>query len=687
MAEVASSSPSPGLDWTVALQFNGSIAHLRTLQAAVAGGTQSHWSLDFEAVFVEDATAAAASATGLIHLDVNELEDAHSTLLTTNLFDALAHGKNGNRSTMVRLLFPAQSGTPARSDVLEYRLRGCPIVHTVRSFLQPLVPVTATAPTSAHGITTPQTFLHLLATSMGGIVAQSRVLNPTTLLTTLNTELTYRLSLPYLLPTPQPPPPATNQPKKRIFWIQGRANITASHQFYAAAQALGLTLVVADAPGHWMQPDDGPHAHFREAFVPLDIAGDAGLADRIVAAVRAYPEEVHGVVCISDVRLPAVARACEVLGLPTEAAAAYRVAGDKGLTRRAEIEAAAAAEGQGSGGGEEGFVLREAGELEAVLAGRELVFPLIVKPCTGWNSDCVVKVRDVDELRAAVRRASARHADSPAKNTGVVVEPYVDGPEVDANFVVLDGEVLFCDVTDDFPCSGDLVEGSPAANFMETLMDVPSALPQNEQAMMVESLRQSIKRCGFASGIFHCEARVRNSNAYYAPRKDNGILDLHVRSESVGTSPSCYLHEVNARTPGYINCVAALLAYGVDYYAIRLLLALGPGENDRIKALAQPFLGGKPQYTLGIAVLPPTREGVMGSEDAVLEFLEANPDLHEHVVFHQTVKERGEVVQGPDSSELWCVGYVIVASREGRKACLELAQSVRERFDYKLLDE
>ncbi|KAK3290963.1 uncharacterized protein B0H64DRAFT_349732 [Chaetomium fimeti] len=685
MAEAASSSPTPGLDWTVALQFNGSTAHLRTLQAAVAGGTQSHWSLDFEAVLVDDATTAAASTTKLIHLDVKDLEDAHSTLLTTNLFDALAHGKDasGNRSTMLRLLFPAHSGTPARSDVLEYRLRGSSIVHTVRSFLQPLTPVTATTPTSAHGITTPQTLLHLLSTAMGGIVAQSRVLNTTTLTDMLTTDLTYRLSLPYLLPT-QP----HQKEKKRIFWIQGRANITASHQFYAAARALGLTLVVADAPGHWMQPDDGPHAHFREAFVPLDIAGDAGLADRIVAAVRAYPEKVDGVVCISDVRLPAVARACEVLGLPTEQAGAYVVAGDKGRTRRAEIEAKAAVGNEGDA--EEGFVLGEAGELEGVLkerGGRELVFPLIVKPCTGWNSDCVVKVRDLEELRAAVRRASARHKDSPAKNTGVVVEPYVDGPEVDANFVLLDGEVLFCDVTDDFPCSGDLVEGSPAANFMETLMDVPTALPQNEQVMVVESLRQSIKRCGFASGIFHCEARVRNSNGYYTPRLDNGILDLHVRSGSVEKSPSCYLHEVNARPPGYINCVAALLAYGVDYYAIRLLLALGPGENDRIKALAQPFLGGKPQYTLGIAVLPPTREGVMGSEDAVGEFLEANPDLRQHVVFHQTVKERGEVVQGPDSSELWCVGYVIVASREGRKACLELAQSVRERFDYKLLDE
>ncbi|KAH6649500.1 hypothetical protein F5144DRAFT_521913 [Chaetomium tenue] len=683
MAEIKSSAPSSTLDWTVALQSNGNIAHLRALQAVVAEGTQAHWGLDFEAVLLDDATAAAVSTTKLIHLDLKELEDVHSTLLTTNLFDALALGKNGNRSTALRLLFPSQSGTPARSDVLEYRLRGCPVVHTVRSFLQPLAPVTATPPSSANAITTAQALSQLLSTAMGGIIAESRTLPTTTLLTTLTHQLTYRLSLPYLLPT------TPQSQKKRIFWIQGRANITASHQFYSAAHALGLTLVVADAPGHWMQPDDSPHARFREAFVPLDIAGDAGLADRIVAAVRAYPEKVDGVVSISDVRLPAVARACEVLGLPTEAAGAYRVAGDKGATRRAEIEAAAGGQG-GGGAGEEGFVLGEAGELEKVLEEREggkgLVFPLIVKPCTGWNSDCVVKVRDVEELRAAVKRASARHADSPAKNTGVVVEPYVDGPEVDANFVMLDGEVLFCDVTDDFPCSGDLVEGK-AANFMETLMDVPSALPQNEQVIMVESLRQSIKRCGFVSGIFHCEARVRNSNAYYTPREDNGILDLHVRSESVTKTPSCYLHEVNARPPGYINCVAALLAYGVDYYAIRLLLALGPSEKGRIQALAQPFLGGKPQYTLGIAVLPPTREGVMGSEDAVGEFLEANPDLQEHVVFHQTVKERGEVVQGPDSSELWCVGYVIVASPDGRKACLELAQSVRERFDYKLLDE
>ncbi|KAK4124398.1 glutathione synthetase ATP-binding domain-like protein [Parathielavia appendiculata] len=670
------------LGWTLGLKSGSIKVHLYALWTTTPGPSQTHWSLDFEAVLAEDLSASKSS---LIHIEDGDLNDAQRALIQTALFNALDGNSTKSRTTILRLLFPSVSGTPIRSDFLHYRLNGCELIHSVHSFLQPLQPITSvpviTPQTSSPTTPTPQTFLSLLSSSMGGIIAQSSSPSDAqTLSNNLTSQLTYRLSIPWITPPTSPPRRA------RIFWIQGRANIQASRQFYAAAHALGISLVVCDEPGHWMESDDlavNPWVHYREAFVPLCIDADAGLAQRIVDAVRAYPARVDGVMCISDVRLEAVARACEVLGLATERAGAYKVAGDKGLTRRL-------VDGNGEGQGEESFVLEDAAGLEAVLRerGGRLGYPLIVKPCTGWNSDCVVKVRDEDELRAAVSRASGRHANSAARNTRVVVEPYIDGPEVDANFVVLDGEVLFCDITDDFPCPGDLVraEGKTfAANFMETLMDVPTALPEDEQRIMKESLCKSIARCGFISGVFHCEARVRCSRALYKPRDDNGILDLH--EEMKKGQPSCYLHEINARPPGYVNCVAALLAYGVDYYAIRLLLALGEEGKERIRALAQPFSGGKPQYTLGIAVLPPSKEGIMGSRDAVKEFLDANPDLAKHVVFYQTVKQRGERVQGPDSSELWCVGYVIVASRTGRKECLELAQMARKRFDYKLMDE
>jgi hypothetical protein len=668
----------------VRINSNSDLVYLRAVQSTVFDRPQRHWSVDLEVIPPEDASTTAEPTFEPILIHEDDLEAKYSALLTTDLLSVLADTDSAQPGTLLRLLFPQEAGTPVRSDVLHYRLQGLDEVRKVRSFLKPLVPVSAVPPEQANlSSNSAQSFMQLLKGAIGGIVAQSVTPGEdmSQLRHTLDVDLKLRLSFPWLIPNPLS--------RRRVFWVQGRANIEASRQFYQAAKALGIDLVVLDEPGHWMGDDSGPYAHYREAFIPMSVDGDEGFTDRIVDAVRAYPKQVDGIVTISDVRLPHVARACEILGLPTSPSAAYRIAGDKGATRRLED----------SINGSESFVLQSAEELDAVLARRKesFTYPLIVKPCTGWNSDCVVKVRNQEELYAAVRRASARHASSPAKNTGVVVEPYIDGPEVDVNFVMLDGEILFCDITDDFPCAGDLAaaEGSSlAANFMETLMDVRSILPQEEQDMMRDSLQKSIKRCGFQSGIFHCEARVRGSHMYYGPRDDNGLLDLRLRPLDGKLPPpaTCYLHEINARPPGYINCVAALLAYGVDYYAIRLLLALGPSEDARIRALAQPFSWCSrlvSQYGLGIVVLPPTKEGIMGSEDAVGEFLDANPDLREHVVFYQTVKQKGEVVQGPDSSELWCIGYVIVAATksDSRKKVLELAQLMRERFDYKLMEE
>ncbi|KAH7386045.1 hypothetical protein BKA66DRAFT_415761, partial [Pyrenochaeta sp. MPI-SDFR-AT-0127] len=575
---------------------------------------------------------------------------------------------------ILRLVFSKASGFVTRSDFLVYRLQGAQNVHSAVSFLEPLSSVSAVSLEQANTSKTLDDFVKLFKKAIGGIVGRTAV-EPRGiefLRKDLDEECLKRLSVPWIIDQ--------ELTRSRVFWVQGRADIDASRQFYEAARALGITIVVLDQPGHWLEDDDGPHAHYREAFIPISVDGDDGLTQRVVDAVKSYPHRVDGIVTISDVRLPFVARACEILELPTSPSAAYFIAGDKGATRELENEVAQT---------KDGFVVNNAADFDEALAkeGSSLQFPLIVKPCNGWNSDCVTKVRNLDELYAAVHRASARHALSPNSNTKVVVEPYIDGPEIDANFIILDGEVLFCDISDDFPCTGDHSDGevnTKTANFMETLMDVPTNLPVDEQEVIRNSLTRSISRIGFQSGIFHCEARVRNSRAYYQ-QGVSGIVDLHVAdSAETKSPPSCYLHEVNARSPGYINCVAALLAYGVDYYAVRLLLSLGPRENQRVRVLAKPFLDSRPQYVVGVVVLPPTRAGIMASEDAVGDFLELHPALRKHVVHYQTIRQKGEYVEGPDSSELLCVGYVIVASKNGRQECLEVAKQVSERFDYKL---
>ncbi|KAJ6150427.1 hypothetical protein N7471_001626 [Penicillium samsonianum] len=175
-----------------------------------------------------------------------------------------------------------------------------------------------------------------------------------------------------------------------------------------------------------------------------------------------------------------------------------------------------------------------------------LTFPLIVKPCLGWSSDCVTRVTTIGELRDAVHRASVRHLGSISTSTGVVIEPYIDGPEVDTNIILLDGECLFFEISDDFPCTGDAPDANAqTSNFQETQIMYPTALPEAEQMTLRDSIRNSLIRLGLTTGVFHVEARVRNSVANYAT-DESGLFDLRIgsdQSDLQAEQPNCWLIE------------------------------------------------------------------------------------------------------------------------------------------------
>ncbi|GKT54170.1 ATP-grasp superfamily protein [Colletotrichum tofieldiae] len=663
------------------LSFKGNSAVLEVRDGTISSGAlrpPPHlWTLDF---ILTPITEHFQLKTSLSVVDLSEESfDSVKFSLLKDGIEAI-HKSIGKEETTVaiRLFFSKGNGYVARCDFLERRFEGCQLVDAAKSFLQPLSSVSAVPHITLSNGSLSASSVGVVSQAIGGVLLQAVKSGKLDfVLQDLHHETDKRLSFPWLL--------QEKVDRRRVFWVQGREDFESSRRAYEAAWALGITLVVLDHKGHWLEDDHGPYAYLREAFIPTNIDIDDGFAQRIVEAVQNYPHPVDGITTISDARLAGVARACETLGLPTSPSAAYAIAGDKAATRNLEDK-----------GLDESFAVSSAAELDAVLARKRdgLGYPLIVKPCTGWNSDCVSKVHNETSLYAAVTRASARHANSPNRSTGVVVEPYIDGPEVDANFVILNGEILFFDITDDFPCTADTAgtnEADEGANFMETLMVVPSGLPSKEKVMIRESLRQSILRQGFESGVFHCEARVRRSTAWYSPRKDNGLLDLQaplvVDEASNAVGPSCYLHEVNARPPGYLNTVGVLLAYGVDYYAMRLLFSLGSAEEERIRALSRPFKGGIPQYTLGVTILPARQSGIMETEDAMEELMDRYPWLRDCIVDYKTCKKRGDVVQGPESAELWWVAYATVASRVGRKDCLEKVQFVKDHFAYKLVNE
>ena len=565
------------------------------------------------------------------------------------------------KAAIIRLVFSSVRGYLIRSDFLKQRLEFCAGVTRVESFISPFRAI----PHADFQEVSPSRLSEVLSYAIGGLLLQEVEAGDFEgEFLRLDNEFKNRFSFSWLQADPIL--------RRRIAWVQGRENIGVSRRAYEAAQALGVSIVMIDNPGHWLEDDNGPYAHLREAFIPVSIEVDQGFTQRIVDAVRGYKYPVDGLTTISDVRLLGVARACEILGLPTSPSTAYQNAGDKARTRMLEADAG------------ESVTLSNATEVSSILSsekGQQLVFPLVVKPSLGWNSDCVFKVRDPNELVDAVQRASKRHADAASPSLGVVIEPYIEGPEVDANLVLLEGQVVYFDIEDDFPTRGDAANAGMDDNFQETQVLLPSVLPKDEVQLLCESLYGSIRRQGFTSGVFHCEARVRHSTMLYT--KKDGILDMRKKEEEQVKKRSVYLHEINARPPGYLESVAVKLAHGVDYYALQILLCIGSAENSRVHALSKPFLNG-PQFYLCILIIPQTRAGVMRTEDAGADLLRRHPELRKHVPDYDTYLKQGDVLEGPSARSLWWVANFSVISRISRLDCLRRARFIQENFVYEL---
>ncbi len=587
-----------------------------------------------------------------------DLPDCASSVFLGKCMTTIAETR---KPKLVRMVFSCTRGYLVRNDFLLQRLECCAGVERVETFIAPRDAV----PDLAFRHVDPGHLKDVLSYAIGGLLGQNLEVGGWEAESLrLCAEFKNRFSFPWLQVDPIP--------HRRIAWVQGRENIGVSRRAYEAARALGVSVVMIENPGHWLEADDGPYAHLREAFIPVSIEVDGGFTQRIVNAVRSYKYPIDGLMTISDVRLPGVAKACEILNLPTSPCTAYQNAGDKAKTRLLEDDAG------------ESLTLSSVASLPSLLESerrQQLLFPMVVKPSLGWNSDCVSKVSDQQELIEAVRRASERHADAASPSVGVVIEPYVEGPEVDANIVLLDGQMVYFDIEDDFPTKGDAPGAGMDANFQETQVVLPSALPPDEVRLLCDSLRSSILRQGFTSGVFHCEARVRHSSMHYFDR--DGILDMEKRKESQEKGRSVYLHEINARPPGYLESVAVMLTHGVDYYALRILLCLGSNERDRILALSKPFRDG-PQFHLCILIIPQTRAGVMKTEDAGADLFRRHPELRQHVPDYDTYLKSGEVLEGPSARSLWWIANFSVTSRISRLECLRRAQFLQKNFVYEL---
>ncbi|KAJ7616085.1 ATP-grasp domain-containing protein [Roridomyces roridus] len=424
-----------------------------------------------------------------------------------------------------------------------------------------------------------------------------------------------------------------------------------------------------DGPKHWLQyPANAPG--FCDAFIPIDMTVDDDLPHRIVAAVRGYTsfDKLDGIFTGHDRYLVSTAKAAHILGLPASPIRAYEISTDKYVMRQFEANS-----------GFQCLRFSQLADMKQQLPATAIHYPAIVKPVSGYLSEGVARVSSDTELLASVARI-----DTKRHGHAVIVETYIDGPEFDANIILCKGEILFFELVDDFPSSGD---NEAAGTFFETSEFTPSALPPAERETVQHTLHQTLLKLGFTWGLFHVEGRVKDSTMEFRPG-EGGIVDLHPRLSPRSGQPSCFLVEINARIPGLGCAMSTRHAYGVDFYAAHLVSCLR--DESLLRLASTPFTFPErtdgSQYWCEVVFIQPSRGGRFDTADPCGELLGRHPELRANVCEHLCCYAKGDVIPDPKTGVCLLLAYFLVYSRTSRQRVRPVAEMIRKEFRYNVVD-
>ena len=469
-----------------------------------------------------------------------------SVFLTSVINDVL---KKASHGAAVKLILPVEDGYVVRSDFLEQRLYGCPNAQVVEGFVAPREYLRKPKLSSA-GL---QSFSDILASAAGGIVlgdakpklastaledfsatpaAAAGGLSLTNatgksqslLLSELEEELLGRYSLPWLISKPI---------SEQTIAILGHRSLFMMERWIRGGHALGCKVLVFGQHGSWLE--ESQYEGLIEAFLPIDMTVDQGLPQRILDALQKSDHQIDGITTTIDVYFDAAAKVSLELGLHTSPPESLAMAQDKYATRTRFGNSTPLT-----------LLVTDIDDLRKSLGTltSPITYPIVVKPSKGWSSEGVFKVTTESELFTSV---SQLNTFQPGMK--VIVETYVDGPEVDANFLLWDGEIQFFEVVDDFPCSADL-PGSDfsTANFQEREMVYPSNLgPPAECYYYYSSVLSSkcprIKRNSTYNDTFHHPRATLPNLAFRASFELNVVLCFAMATEEDHTEqpPETYM--------------------------------------------------------------------------------------------------------------------------------------------------
>ncbi|OIJ91653.1 ATP-grasp domain-containing protein [Streptomyces colonosanans] len=246
----------------------------------------------------------------------------------------------------------------------------------------------------------------------------------------------------------------------------------------SVAAVYDVVLITSEEPS-WEVP------YIRDCVVVPDPTDQAALS----AAGRALAErhDVIGVFTWTEWYLVPVARLARQLGLPTTAPEAMQACRNKATARslfaRHRVPSASSVSVR---------TLQEAQR-----AADRIGYPVVLKPAAHAASIGVIRVDTPDQLTAAYPFA-ARAAGLGLESTDILVEEYLDGPEVSVECVTYRGETTVVAVTrktvSDPPYFEELAHSVDAADPLLTEV-APAA-------------RAAIRALGITDGVSHVEMRL-----------------------------------------------------------------------------------------------------------------------------------------------------------------------------------
>jgi len=263
-------------------------------------------------------------------------------------------------------------------------------------------------------------------------------------------------------------------------------------------------------------------------------------ADAMTAAVRAIPGPVAGILSYDEARIAATAVVAERFGLPTSPPAAVLRCRDKWLTRQALAAA----------GVPQAASVAVASRDEAVAAAARIGYPVVLKPRNLAASFGVSRADDEAGLLAAYERArGVSLPEAPERfEQDVLVEEFLDGPEISVDAVVAGGLVE--------PLVVAHKQTGYSPSFEETGHLVDAADPLLTDPRLAAVLTAAHAAVGYTTGTTHTELR----------RTAGGFKVI----------------EINGRLGGDMIPLLGLLAGGPDPDLVAAAVACGrPPETAR----------------------------------------------------------------------------------------------------------